>query len=559
MSLRIAVVALVALAAWASGPRPASAAPAPMTRAEIINLAKQGVGYSYWWGHGCWRSDGAQHGSCSGSCPSCSHSGSYGADCSGFAGKVWQVPSPSPITTNSHPYSTVNFRNETTHWTRVSRDNAKQADCMVYNSGGSGHIVVYESGDPWGSFWAYECKGCSYGCVHNLRTASSSYIAIRRNNLTEAQPKGTMKGVVYIGSDTTKRLPGATVKLNTGASATAADPDAFWSFSLAPGDYTATASATGYTPRSRTCSVTAGAEIWCSIGLTATCTPDCSGRACGPDPKCGTSCGTCPSGDTCDADGRCATPCTPDCTGRECGPDPQCGTSCGECDFDRSCTAAGQCGPCVPDCTDKECGPDPQCGLSCGVCTDGLSCNLLGQCEALSCTPDCTGRACGPDPLCGDNCAICPADEVCDPTGQCRAIDPQLGKIYGYTLVPLAGGGDPIMAPHVGGARITVDSGEVAQADRDGYFEVTVTPGDRTVTAHADGMAPGSAFCAVAAGTFTLCLVTLAPVVGGEDGNPNTLHGGCAVAGAGALRAAPRLAALTLLLALLLVAGRRRR
>jgi hypothetical protein len=49
----------------------------------------------------------------------------------------------------------------------------------VYNTNGAGHTFLYESGDGWGSMWAYECKGCSYGCVHNLRTATTTYHAIR--------------------------------------------------------------------------------------------------------------------------------------------------------------------------------------------------------------------------------------------------------------------------------------------------------------------------------------------------------------------------------------------
>ncbi len=47
----------------------AMAAPEPMSRQEILDLASSAVGYSYWWGKGCWRSDGADRGSCSGSCP----------------------------------------------------------------------------------------------------------------------------------------------------------------------------------------------------------------------------------------------------------------------------------------------------------------------------------------------------------------------------------------------------------------------------------------------------------------------------------------------------------
>lgn len=168
----------------------AAAAPQPMTRTEIIDVAKSGMGYSYWWGGGAWRSDGTQHGSCSGNCPSCTHSGSYGADCSGFAAKVWQVPSPTPLTTNSHPYSTSSFYNNTTHWKKIAWKDAKKADAFVHNNGTSGHIVIYEKGDPWGSSWVYECKGCSYGCVHDLKKLTSDYEAIRRD-LVEEDPVPT--------------------------------------------------------------------------------------------------------------------------------------------------------------------------------------------------------------------------------------------------------------------------------------------------------------------------------------------------------------------------------
>ena len=45
---------------------------APTTSSRCAKLA---VGYSYYWGHGSWRDDGASVGSCSGSCPSCTHIG----------------------------------------------------------------------------------------------------------------------------------------------------------------------------------------------------------------------------------------------------------------------------------------------------------------------------------------------------------------------------------------------------------------------------------------------------------------------------------------------------
>jgi hypothetical protein len=151
---------------------------------RAIARAQSGVGFSYWWGHGRWRAEGptsSTRGSCSGSCPSCSHSGSYGADCSGYVAKAWSVPGNNvELTSDAHPYSTYNFYNEQTHWSRVSRENIRRADALVYRSGGSGHIVLYESGSPWGQSWVYEARGCSSGIGRNLRSFSSSYRTIRR-------------------------------------------------------------------------------------------------------------------------------------------------------------------------------------------------------------------------------------------------------------------------------------------------------------------------------------------------------------------------------------------
>lgn len=150
-----------------------------------ITRAKAGVGFSYWWGHGRFRNEGptsSNKGSCSGTCPSCSHSGSYGGDCSGFLAKVWQVPSSNTdLTDDEHPYSTADFHGSSSQWSNVSRGSLQKADALVYRSGTAGHTFVYEKGDGWGSMFAYECKGCSAGCISGYRTASSSYKGIRRN------------------------------------------------------------------------------------------------------------------------------------------------------------------------------------------------------------------------------------------------------------------------------------------------------------------------------------------------------------------------------------------
>lgn len=149
-----------------------------------VTRAKAGVGFSYWWGHGRWLTSGptsSNKGTCSGNCPSCTHGGSYGADCSGYVGKIWQVPSSnSDVSVDSHPYSTVNFDASSSLWSTVSRSSLQKADALVYNANGEGHILLYESGDGWGNLWSYEARGCSYGIVHNLRSCSTTYKGIRR-------------------------------------------------------------------------------------------------------------------------------------------------------------------------------------------------------------------------------------------------------------------------------------------------------------------------------------------------------------------------------------------
>lgn len=155
------------------------------SRTSAISRAKSSVSFSYWWGHGRWRPEGptsSTKGSCAGSCPNCTHSGAYGADCSGLVAKVWQVPSSNDdVTVDMHQYSTADFDSDTSQWKSVSRGVLLPADGLVYRASSSGHVVVYESGDGWGNMWLYECKGCSAGCVHNLRSLGSSYHGIRRS------------------------------------------------------------------------------------------------------------------------------------------------------------------------------------------------------------------------------------------------------------------------------------------------------------------------------------------------------------------------------------------
>lgn len=149
--------------------------------ASIMKRSKAVVGFSYWWGGARLKDSGP--GNDPGSCPKVyTHSGSYGADCSGFVAKAWRVPSNNAMDVDMHPYSTADFvEDKPGSWHTVSRGSVQQGDALVYRSGGSGHVFIYESGDGWGSMMVYECRGCDYGCVHRSRTAGSEYHAIRRD------------------------------------------------------------------------------------------------------------------------------------------------------------------------------------------------------------------------------------------------------------------------------------------------------------------------------------------------------------------------------------------
>jgi MYXO-CTERM domain-containing protein len=88
--------------------------------------------------------------------------------------------------------------------------------------------------------------------------------------------KGFLKGSVYRAPNLTDRVTGASVQLSTGQSVKA-DGNGQWSFELAPGTYTVTASAPGYKSGTAKGTVTAGADTWVSVGLTAEAVPSVDG------------------------------------------------------------------------------------------------------------------------------------------------------------------------------------------------------------------------------------------------------------------------------------------
>ncbi|MFL5355505.1 SH3 domain-containing protein [Archangium sp.] len=147
---------------------------------NVLERARASDGYSYWWGHGKFGC-GLGHGSCSGSCPSCSHSGEGGADCSGMVAKAWNVPLSNPGTcTDAHPYSSTDFATASYHWFTISRANIERADAFVLIGGG--HVMIRGAGSSAaGDPYILECSGCSAGCITHYRSVSSDYKVIRRD------------------------------------------------------------------------------------------------------------------------------------------------------------------------------------------------------------------------------------------------------------------------------------------------------------------------------------------------------------------------------------------
>ncbi|MFN0250957.1 MAG: RCC1 domain-containing protein [Kofleriaceae bacterium] len=134
--------------------------------------------------------------------------------------------------------------------------------------------------------------------------------------------------------------------------------------------------------------------------------------------------------------------CVPACGARECGLDPVCGTPCGTCNSGETCSASGRCQSGQPTCTPTTCAAQgAECGiiadgcgntLTCGSCTGGETCGAMSpnKCDPGVCTPrTClsAGAECGTiDDGCGDplQCGTCTGGEMCGIGGQPNVCSP---------------------------------------------------------------------------------------------------------------------------------------
>ncbi len=175
----------------------AMAAPPSEPPDAIVCRGLSGIGFSYWWGGECWCGSGCdpdlascEPGVCTVNagatgCPDCTHSGTYGADCSGFVSKAWQVPDPIGVSAcNVARYVASSFTVDHEYWDVVPMSTLQPADAVASDS----HVIlVVGDEDGYGAYDAAEAKGCIYGIVRNTRTFSSVYSGARRINLTTCE------------------------------------------------------------------------------------------------------------------------------------------------------------------------------------------------------------------------------------------------------------------------------------------------------------------------------------------------------------------------------------
>ena len=353
---------------------------------------------------------------------------------------------------------------------------------------------------------------------------------------------GTLQGVVFEDrgsgtNDMSHRLPGATVRLNTGASKTASAGDAFWSFSVPAGNYTVTASLSGYQTSSRSCSVTGGGSVWCSIGLVKAAsnakgtiqgvvfedigvgTNDMSRRLPGATVRFST--GGSLTAQANDAYWSAEVPA---------GSVTVTASMSGYQSRSRTCTVTQNgstwCSVGLVRVTTG--GGDTGGGDTGGGDTGG---------------GDTGGGDTGGGDTGGGDVIPCGTDPTGDPSKQ--------GKLFGRAVIFDPANPDPATSVPVGDVEIAVEGmNKIVKTCAGGGYEYWAEPGERVVAAKKEGFVGGTAVCTVVVGQTVECNVWMVPITDTSSGAEEPQPIGCATAG--------QTPAGLSLLALLLLSARRR-
>jgi hypothetical protein len=166
----------------------ASAQREPMTREQIVQLARSGMGHGYKWGGSTWTTDGSRMGKCvkdppdGDGCPRCTFpEGKVGADCAGFVGKVWQLTRPTPVDEHFRPYSASHYFEDETEWKEIDFNNLKQGDAVARSS----HTVIFNEIGADGKLKTWEAMGCEWNMKEGSRNIDpTSGVEARRNGET---------------------------------------------------------------------------------------------------------------------------------------------------------------------------------------------------------------------------------------------------------------------------------------------------------------------------------------------------------------------------------------
>lgn len=164
------------------------AKPPMETRDTIVCRGLAGVGFVYDFGGECWCADGCEPAltACPpGKCVDNYKTGKYGADCSGFVSKAWQVPDPHPVEKcNVERYGAKHFAVSSTYWKTVAMNSLLPGDAASKIS----HVVLIAGDkDSKGNYDIVHASSCNVGIVHKRFALSSEYVGARRINLMECE------------------------------------------------------------------------------------------------------------------------------------------------------------------------------------------------------------------------------------------------------------------------------------------------------------------------------------------------------------------------------------
>ncbi len=169
-SLAHTLLALVLVSTRASAQREA------MTREQILDLAKAGMGHGYKWGGSTWTLDGSRKGQCMlregfpEGCPDCDYpSDKVGADCAGFVGKAWQLKKPTPVDQDFRPYSAGDFFSGSSEWKEISFNDLRPGDGLARSS----HTVLFKELSG-GAYQTYEAMGCKWNMTEGTHKIDAS-------------------------------------------------------------------------------------------------------------------------------------------------------------------------------------------------------------------------------------------------------------------------------------------------------------------------------------------------------------------------------------------------